>query len=769
GKPTGALYGLSNTLVKIMEDEIPEYAVAAFDTPEETFRKEMFDEYKAHRPKAPDELIEQIIEAETLFEKFGIKVLKKPGFEADDVIGTLVEKLKSNKNLKITILTGDLDTLQLIDNGRITVLTPKRGVSNMFEYDEKAVIDRFNVPPELIPDYKGLVGDSSDNIPGIAGVGPKTADKIIEGKKTIEGIYKELEKKKELDKLEKKLLENKETALLSKKLATIDRDVPIKIKLDTLKYDMSHSNELIDYLKDLGFNTLPSRLSGEIDEPKELFNKQECLTFKKEDFEKISKQTIKNLSSEEVKVAFGWKEILKQVKSSVDIKDPLFDVKIAKWLIDPDKKDYELTEREEKDLESTFHKLSKKLKEEFLEKVFKEIDMPLIRVLADMEISGIKVNKEILEKISKEIEKEINSLTKQIHKKAGIEFNINSPKQVGELLFETLQIKNQKSKTASGQYRTSEEALLEIKDQHPIVKLILEYRTLFKIKSTYINPLIEVGKNGFIHTQFLQTSTATGRLSSEKPNLQNIPKGSRYANKIRSAFEAKRGYSLVSFDYSQLELRLFAHVSNDKELKNAFSNHQDIHKTTASKVFNTPLEKVTKEQRELAKTLNFGVVYGMGSRAFSRQSGLSIEKSKEFIKKYFEDFPAVKSWQEETLKKAKTNGVIRNPNGRLRRIKGGGFMDRAAINMPIQSLGADIIKIAMIKTDKYLKDNKLENKASIKLSIHDELLLEVSNDNLSNIIPKIKEIMENKSFNLSIPLTVDVRVGENWGNMKKYE
>ncbi|MEX1014490.1 MAG: DNA polymerase [Candidatus Paceibacterota bacterium] len=765
GKPTGALYGLSNTLVKIMENHIPDYAVAAFDTPEKTFRKKMFDEYKAHRPKAPDELIEQIIEAEKLFKKFGIKVLKKPGFEADDVIGTLVEKLKNLKNLKINILTGDLDTLQLIDNSRITVLTPKRGVSNMFEYNEKAVINRFKVPPELIPDYKGLVGDSSDNIPGIAGVGPKTADKLMQGEKTIETIYEIIDGKKELDKLEKKILGSKEVALLSKKLATIDRNVPIEIKLENLKYNMEHTSELINYLKDLGFKTLPSKLTGK-EKNKEDFIKQDCLIFKKEDFEKITKEVKKKLESNKIKVAFDWKEIIKKTEENIEIKEPLFDVKIAKWLIDPDKKNYQLTEKESDDLQSTFHTLSKKLNNEKLMRVFKEIDMPLVKVLASMEACGITINKKILESIRKKIKKEIKSLTKQIHKKAEIEFNINSPKQVGEILFEKLKIKNERPKTSSGQYRTSEDALIEIKNEHPIVDMILKYRNLFKIQSTYIKPLIESIKNSKIHTNFLQTKTATGRLSSEKPNLQNIPKGTELAKKIRSSFESNKEYKLVSFDYSQLELRLLAHVSNDKNMKKAFQEGLDIHKTTASKIFNINIKNIKPEQRELAKTLNFGVVYGMGYKAFSKQSGLSTKKSKEFIEKYFKDFPSVKKWQEKTLEEAKINGYVKNINNRIRKIKGGGFMDRAAINMPIQSLGADIIKLSMIETYNHIKNEGIENKVKILLSIHDELLIEISDDIVKKQIKQIKNIME-KVSSLSVPLLVDIEIGKNWGNMKK--
>ncbi len=774
GKPIGAIYGLTNTLLKVIRDEKPNYVAAAFDTPKKTFRSDIFEEYKAHRPETPDELKQQIVEAYNLFKAFGIKTIEKEGFEGDDVLGTLAKKFTKENGVKTFILSGDLDILQLVNDKNTIVLTPKRKISEMKRYNEEKVKERFGVPPHLLPDYKGLVGDSSDNIPGIYGVGPKTAEKLLSKYKTIENLYKNIDQEKESAVI-KKIKNNKPKAILSKKLATIKKDVSLKISLDQLKYS-TNNDQLIKYLKSLGFKTLVKRLEKKKEKKNYKFPKN-TIIINSNNLEK------KKLKNNQTKVAYEWKKIYKKaIKKNIEIKKPIFDIKIAAWLLNPDNKKISLENITEKLLDTNPKKykerikklypiLKNKIKENNLQKIYQEIEIPLIEILAEIEKNGIKININLLKDVENKIQKEINEIKNKIYNEAGEEFNIKSPRQVGEILFEKLNLKNNHSKTSTGQYRTSENVLNEIKDQHPIIKLILKHRELIKIKTTYITPIIEkTDKNNRLKTTLSQTATGTGRLASEKPNLQNIPKGSKWSRLLRECFIAQKDWSLVSFDYSQMELRILAHVTKDKKLTKIFKEGKDIHTTTASKILNKKPEEITKEDRRLAKTLNFGIIYGMGSRAFSKQSGLSTKKSKEFIKKYFKDFNKVKEWQEKIKKETKKKGYVKNLKGRIRKLENNWQTERAAINMPIQSLEADIIKEGMIKTYNYLKkENLINNKVKILLSIHDELLLEISNDILSNVIPKIKNILEKDVTQLSVPLIVDVLKGDNWNNMKKYK
>jgi len=775
GRPIGAIYGLTNILFSILNREKPDYVAAAFDTPEKTFRKVMFKEYKAHRPKAPDELKQQIIEAHVLFKKFGIKTLEKPGFEADDILGTLAEKFTKTKGVKTTILTGDLDALQLVDDENTTILIPGGGTSQMIRYDELKVEERFGIKPKQLIDYKGFAGDSSDNIPGVPGVGPKTAARLLQKYKDIDGIYKNIDKEKESAVI-KKIKENKDQAYLSKKLGTIKRDVPIKITLEELEYS-KENGALIEYLKSLGFKSLINRFKDEPRISETISKNVEFLIPNKKSIEKSPRF----LNSDKIKVAYHWKPIIKILKKGERaVKNPLFDIKIAAWLLNPDQKNLTLEnlskiflKKEIRDeletLKQLYAYLAVNLKRWGLEKIYQKIELPLIKILADMELTGIKINKKALKSLNQELEKEISQISEKIYKKTNKRFNLNSPRQVGEILFEDLGIQGKHLKTPTNQYRTSEEVLLEIKTEHPIVELILKYREYNKIKSTYIEPLINrIDSFNRIKTTFIQTGTATGRLSSENPNLQNVPRNSKWSKPLRKCFIADKGWSLVSFDYSQMELRILACVVGDEKLKKVFKLGEDIHTSTASYVFNIPLSKVGKKERRLAKTLNFGIIYGMGARAFSRQSGLSEKESKEFINKYFEDFPKVLKWQRKTAGEAKRDGYIKNLNGRLRRFPNNWQTERAAINMPIQSLEADIIKEAMIKTCSFIQNQGLTNKVRLILSIHDELLFEISDDVLENTILNIKNILEKQVSQLSVPLIVDVMKGKNWGELKSY-
>lgn len=764
GRAVGALYGLASTLLKVIRDDPPDYATALFDRPEPTFRKKIFKEYKAHRPAAPDDLISQIIEAHHLFQEFGIKIFEQPGLEADDLIGILSEKYKKEPDLRVMILTGDLDTLQLVEGDKVVVKTLKKGVSETFIYNEAEVKKRYGLLPSQLIDYKSLVGDVSDNIPGVPGIGPKTASRLINDYGSVSGFYEEAKKNaaavavKE-KKLPEKLLVYKEQVEMAKKLASIERQGDIKTELDDLIYKKPTIEKLKDYFQKLGFQSLIARLSRS--EPMNLSES----TNKSEPSGLYSEYSDENSGDSDRTIGFNLKN---RLKAEEKLKEPFFDLGIAAWLIDSDLKDYSPENLAKKFLNKELSGemeiaglltpvLDKKIKEYGLEKIFQEIEMPLIPVLADMENAGVKIDKKVLEGLSAEIDAELKNLEEKIYQAAGERFNLNSPKQTLDVLNRRFDLK-----LAS----TAAEKLEILKEKLPIASLILDYRENFKIKSTYIEPILNLtSADGRLRTTFNQTAAATGRLSSSEPNLQNIPQQSKWAGRLRSAFVAEKGFKLASFDYSQLELRILASVSGDEKMQEAFKAGQDIHKLTAAQVFNVPLERVTSEMRRLGKTLNFGVVYGMGAEAFSRSSGLKKEEARRFISEYFADFPRIKMWQEEILGQAKTFGYVAALSGRRRwlfniadfnpRVKA--EAERIAVNMPIQGLGADIIKLAMIKT---------AAKARLLLSIHDELLFEISDDILKETAAAIKKIMES-IYSLKVPLVVESAVGENWSELKK--
>ncbi|OGG40754.1 hypothetical protein A3A21_00815 [Candidatus Jorgensenbacteria bacterium RIFCSPLOWO2_01_FULL_45_25b] len=787
GEPTGALYGLMSILLKAIKDIQPEYIGAAFDRPEATFRKELFQEYKANRPKAPDELVSQIKGARELLDVLRIRWFECPTFEADDVIGTLVEAFK-HQNLHIIILTGDLDALQLVKGEGVVVQTPRKGLGDIVTYDETAVEERFSVLPAQITDYKGLVGDASDNIPGVPGVGPKTAASLLQEFGSVEGIFKKM---KEQHPLAKKILSHKDVALFSKKLATINTNVPITATLEELERKEPEEERIEAYLTRMGFESIKRRMGKGGVFQKKTSEADEAPMVKKEPPSHIvvvphaafCREHQSLLQTNKMKVAYDWKEILKE--SREEILPPFFDVKIAAWLLSPDKETtkaaigrrfLKVLPREEDDESITislFLILEENIRKEGLEYVFEEIEMPLVPVLAKMELSGIGIRVEALGELKKEADEELKILEEKIYSASGETFNINSPKQMGEVLFEKLKIRGNSKKTATGQHSTREEVLEETKEAHPVIPLLLEYRETFKVASTYIEPLIKLEEHGRIHTHFLQTGTATGRLSSEKPNMQNIPRESRWAVPLRKAFIAGEGKSFLSFDYSQLELRLLAHITKDEELTRAFEEGQDVHRLTASKVFKVPLDKVTNEMRGLGKTLNFGIIYGMGPRALSRAVGSSLKEAQIFIEEYFRNFSAIRLWQEKVKEGARTSGVVSNLNGRKRWFPVGtshprflSEIERMAINMPVQSLGADIIKLAMIQTDRlFQKKRWTKEEASLLLSIHDELLFEVSDDILGEASREIRSCVEG-AYPLSVPLRVDVKRGKNWGEME---
>ncbi len=770
GKPVGALYGLAGALLKVLKEQKPDYVAAAFDRPEPTFRKEMFEKYKAHRPETPEELAEQLGEARALFDRFDIKTFDEKGFEADDIIGTFTERFRKEKELKIIILTGDLDTLQLVKDEKVVVITPKRGVSETIEYNETAVRERYGLSPNQIPDYKGFVGDTSDNIPGVKGIGPKTAATLLQEFETIENLFRDM---RTTDKRAPKILPFKEIAFISKTLGTIRTDAHVSTTLHDIACDTPFSKGLAEYFEEKGFMSLLGRLPS----------------IQKEGGTSDTNHTSEDGKEAEIRgvaVAWAWKPILKErMRAGKEAPKELFDCSIAGWLLAPDETDFSeavLKRRFLKQgggaggLREIFPILESAIEKEGLRKVYYEIEMPLIEVLAHMEASGIRLDRKKLEELLNEATHELNDIAKKIYGYAGVIFNINSPQQVGEVLFRKLGVQDTKmKKTKTGHYSTSEETLFSLKGRNPIIDLLLSYRETSKIKSTYLEPLLSlIESDGRVHTTFVQTGTSTGRLSSEKPNLQNIPQESKWAPELRRAFVPEPGWKFFSLDYSQLELRLLAHITKDENLLDAFHKGNDIHVLTASRVLGVPEERVTPELRRVGKTLNFGMIYGMGARAFAKTSGVSTEDASRFIKKYFEEFPDIKAWQESSKETVKKKGYAEDSLGRKRWFSGkigagnpGVFaeIERAAINMPIQALEAEIVKMAMRQTYDFFKNKGwLGIRARLLLSIHDELLFEIRDDILKEVRNPLIKIME-CVFPLDIPLIVGGGEGTDWGSL----
>ncbi|MBS3903643.1 MAG: hypothetical protein KGZ30_04720 [Anaplasmataceae bacterium] len=787
GKPTNALYGVSSLLLKVLGGVKPDYVAALFDRPEPTFRKEKYEEYKAQRAKADDDLVAQIIEARELFENFGIAVFEAPGFEADDLIATLAKRFSEEKNLQIIILTGDLDTLQLVDGKKVIVRVLKKGVSETFDYDEEAVRERYGLKPEQLVDYKALVGDPSDNIKGVPGIGPKTATDLLQKYGSLEGLYKKL------DKSERKyeLLKSSEgEARAAQELVQLRFDAPAKVKkIEELVWEDGdkHKEQLKAYFEKLGFQSLVRRLGGVSGKEDE---REEKNTFKKPKSKLEGVVVLEEFSKEwengELKIGFNLKEKIKRARrEGKDLAPPYFDIGIGFWLLNSDAGHYEAEELSRKffkrsykgtpeEVADFYDYLKKELKKQELENIFYEIEMPVLRILAEMEELGITVEAKDLEALDKKITKKLAELTEKIYKKAGQSFNINSPSQLSSVLFDVLKLKGPARRTPGGQRSTRAGVLEDMVEAHPIVGLVLEYREDFKILTTYIQALPKlIDKDGRLRTTYIQTGAATGRLASRDPNLQNIPRESQWSKDIRRAFRANKGFSLVAFDYSQIELRLMAALSEDPGLTEAFKKGLDIHAATAAKIFDVSLKEVQPEMRRVAKTLNFGLMYGMGSTSFAKATGVSREKANEFIATYFEEFPKVRAWHEEAKHFGRKYGYVKTLLGRRRQVPAitaqEGFFraaaEREAINHPIQGLDADINKLAMVKVRELLVDKGVwMREVRVLLSIHDELLFEMADDKIQTLAPLIRKEMEG-AYPLSVPLVVDVSFGKNWGEL----
>ena len=761
GEPTGALYGTILMITKIIEDLKPDYMVACYDLPDTTFRKEIYEDYKAGRKDTDEELVHQIIRSKDIMKAFSIPVYEKAGFEADDLLGTIVEQTK-NKKTDIVIASGDMDTLQLVNNKKVQIYMPKKGIKTTILYDEKAVIEKMGFGSNLIPDYKGLRGDPSDNIKGIAGIGDKTATNLIQKFGSIEEIYKKLEVKKGEEKFEKEgikprivglLKEGKDNALFSKEVATIRRDVPVEFEIPKGDWKENANFEKIStLLMDLGFRSLVQKM-------KEIFG----ITPKEE--------KTKELDLKPKAPNYDEKEIEK--------------VAIALWLANsnttnPTQEDI-LNYANTDDLEVAKKKIWGEIKTKNLEKVLTEIELPIVSVVKKMNKKGIKIDKKYLEKLSKKYHKELDKLQAKIWKISGEEFNINSPKQVGEMLFEKMEIvlKNHK-KTSTGAKSTNISVLEKLRPDYPIVDKILKYREFQKLLSTYIDNIPEmVSKDGRLHTTFLQAGTVTGRMASQDPNLQNIPIKTDLGRAIRGAFVAEKGFKLVAFDYSQIELRLAALLSGDEKMINTFQEGRDIHTTVASEVFDVSFGEVDREMRRRAKIINFGILYGMGVNSLRKALGEDVKRAEAqtFYNKYFEEFPQLAEYIDGVKADTKELGYTETFFGRRRYFEGinskvpfvRAMAERMAINAPIQGTSADMIKIAMGKIDEYLGKQGLLESVFMLLQVHDELIFEIREGLVDKVAPEIEKIMEEVILPedaKGIKFEVDAKSGKDWDSLK---
>ena len=798
GELVNAVYGFTSILIKTISDFKPSYIVAAFDSPELTFRHKEYKEYKATRTEAPPDLYAQIPRVKEVLNAFGVPIFEKSGFEADDIIGTVARNLLG-KNIEVLILTGDLDNLQLIKKNIKVLYAPPSSSKEQLIYDEKKVIERFEgLKPEQITDFKGLKGDSSDNIPGVRGIGEKTAITLLNKFGTIEKLYLAVEKNR-IGNISASVLEKlkfgKDMAFFSKKIATIDQNVPITFSLKESEFGEFNKEKLFKLLGDLGFTSLINRLSGGSSASKQArlpesaaqaAGGQGILIMLPSENVGSSVSNIFNKGQ----VGYDFKSLIKNTKDEkMIIGGDDFDVMVAAYILNPGERDYSLEKLSLVEFGAVLPRaeaISKlapifqnRLIETKTEKVFREIEMPLIPILVKMEKIGIKINPKKLKEVSSRIKKELKTLEKSIYKLAGEEFNINSPQQLSEILFLKLKISGtltggRVKKTPGGALSTEASELEKLRPYHKIIDLIIKYRELAKLKSTYTDTLPKLSdKDGRIHTTYNQIGTASGRLSSQEPNLQNIPARGDWGDEVRKAFIAEKGYKFLSVDYSQIHLRIIAALANDKKMIKAFKKGVDIHKFTASEINNVPVEKVTPQMRFAAKALNFGIIYGMGEKSFSESAGISREEARNFMKEYLSDFSGIASYIDELKNRARKSGFTETLFGRRRYLPGLNSLnpmlrsqaERIAVNMPIQGLEADIIKKAMIEIDSWISNAKLENELRMLLQVHDELLFEVKESLVEKVTAKIIELMESV-VDLKVPITAEAKVGDNWACLR---
>jgi len=769
GEPTGALYGLVSMLIKIINDLSPDYLIACYDVPEPTHRHEVYKEYKAGRKKIDDELILQLERSKDIFKALNIPIYSKAGFEADDVIGTIVSLLKNDSNTDIVIASGDMDTLQLVSGKKVQVYTLKKGIKDTIVYDEDAVKERFGFKPVLLTDYKGLRGDPSDNIIGVSGIGEKSAGILIQKFGTIENIYKTIKKDESLlekEGVKKRVIEilktNEEEAMFSKTLATIRADAPIDFSIPEKSWkDGVDISEATTLFTELDFRTLSQRLkdvlsggsvgpvSGPVADVQTKDGQNTLQSSLSSRFEDVSPEELK-------KVGLAlW--VLNSNMTNPTIDEIL---NFAKTESFTEAKEFVLAEIKNKDKAG----------------VYEKIELSLVPVIKKMEERGIMIDKKYLEKLSVDYHKKLDVLEKNIWREAGEEFNVASPKQLGVVLFEKmgLKIKNQK-KTSGGQMSTKESELEKMRELHPIIGYVLEYREFSKLLGTYIDAIPKLlDEKSRLHTTFLQAGTTTGRMSSNNPNIQNIPIKTELGRNIRNAFVADKGFKLISLDYSQIELRVAAFLSGDKKLIEIFKQGGDVHTAVASQVFGVPREKVDKEMRRKAKVINFGIIYGIGVNALKTNLGTSREEAQGFYDNYFKTFDGLAKYLEKIKSDAEKLGYTETFFGRRRYFEDlksklpyiRAMAERMAINAPIQGTAADILKIAMTRVEGYIEKEKLNKDAFILLQVHDELVCEVKSGLVEEFAKKAKEIMEQvlplKDIS-GVPIVANASAGDNWG------
>lgn len=785
GEPTGALYGLSSMIMKIVTDLKPDYIVACYDLPGKTFRHVAYENYKAGRAKADDALIVQLKKSRQIFDAFNIPIYDAAGFEADDVLGTICEKYKEDKSLKIIIASGDMDTMQLIDDKKVQVYTLKKGINDTILYDEDAVVARFGFKPKLLPDYKGLRGDTSDNIKGIKGIGEKTATTLISTFGSIEEIYKKIKKDESAfikagisPRMIELIKNNEDEAIFSKILAKIRTDADIKFSLPEKTFwenaDMKKIQETFTLFE---FRSLFMRLKTFFGEKSE-----------KEDPAEFS----------QVLGSPGPRTPARPFQNSLDSlsgdkitisPNRLQEASIALWLINSDISNPQLDDilmyASTDSFDVAYDFIFKKLKEDKLEKVYEEIEKPIMPIIKEMEDYGILLDKKYFKNLSTEYHTELDKLTKKIYTMAGTEFNINSPKQMGEVLFGKMGIKSpgkSTKKSANGNFSTKVSVLEELEEDNPIIKEILAYRELQKLLSTYIDVIPQMaGVDNRLHAKFLQNGSTTGRFSSQDPNLQNLPIKTELGKRIRDGFVAPKGYKLCAFDYSQIELRVAAMLSGDKKMTQIFKEGKDIHSGVASFVFGVSIDKVDAEMRRKAKVINFGIIYGMGVSALRKNLGGTREEAQKFYDNYFNQFSGVRDYLEDVKKFALKNSYTEtlfgrrryfpNINSRIPFLKS--MAERTAINAPIQGTAtADIIKLAIRYTNEDLKTAGLLDRVHLLLQIHDELVYEVEESVLEDADKIIKNAMKGVlersylKYKTDIPLEVHSGYGDNFGEVK---
>lgn len=836
GIPTNGVYGFARMVDKILDNN-PKYVIVAFDYGKKTFRNELLDTYKAQRKETPEELIPQFSLAREYLTAHNITWYEVEGFEGDDIIGTLVDFGEKN-NLKVSVYTGDKDAFQLI-SPQTTIYRTVKGVTELDIYNEQTLFDKYGLKPDQIRDFLGLMGDTADNIPGIKGVGEKTALKLLHQYETIEGLEEHQNELK--GKMGEKIRTGMEDALMSKKVATILRDVPLDVDLKKVEYEGYDYDTLKSFYETYDMNSLIKSMTIEAAPKKELkleivdhmpeitkdsavyvsiydtnyhrsiilgygiYNDEQAYFISYENA--LKDESFLAYLKDETKKKYGYdikSAVIGSRWNGVEINGYTFDLSLASYVLEPAIKeelkyvcthfDYDGVMYDEEvfgkgakkhipdDALLAQHTVSKakaiyelkdvvtkELKDKKQYELYEDIELPVTRILGEMEFAGTEIDLDVLKEMDEAFDETIEKLSNDIYRISGTTFNISSPKQLGQVLFEELGLKGGK-KTKTG-YSTSQDVLEKIIDAHPVVPLVLEYRMLTKLSSTYLKGLQEqVFPDNKIHTIYKQTLTHTGRLSSVDPNLQNIPVRSEEGKLIRKAFVSHNGY-LVSFDYSQIELRILAHMAHVTNLIDAFNQGKDIHRHTAALVFGVKDEEVTPQMRSQAKAVNFGIIYGMSEFRLSKDIGMSIAEARNFINKYFETYPEVKTYMDEVVEVCKKQGYVSTLLNRKRyipTINDKNFMvrqqaQRYAMNTPIQGTGADILKLAMIEVDKALKVHHL--KSQMILQVHDELIFDVFEDELEEVMSLVKEKMEN-CIKMDVPLIVEGNYAKNWCELK---